>query len=744
MAFGDTPSVYTQEITMTVGELITLRPYEIGLDKSQYDTYEMSDPDAFIVNQGYISNSQWGVFLKQYFYQITALKKGTYTFTVTQHRTDSFTGGDETAIVIYTITVNGFDVTSITLNETEGVVCVGGKKQLEATIEPSYATDPSVTWYSFNDDVATVNDNGLVTGVNEGVSWITATTNDGTNLTAMCKMTVKTAPTSVKLNYMEADVHMHQTLQLNATILPSTAHQEVVWTSSNADVATVSESGLVTPISLGNAIITASTVDGSNKKAMCVITVLPAVATEVHLNQTAAGLKIGQTLQLNATVIPSDASQEVEWKSSNTTVATVNSNGLVTAVNLGDATVTATTKDGTNLSASCEVTVAPEFASNITLNHSSINMHFGETSQLEATITPSDASQTVTWTSSDPSVLSVDDNGLLFAKALGNATVTATTTDGTNLSATCSVTVSHRYTYSNDVDCDGTVTAADITALYDYLLDGDMRYISTSDVNDDGSVNAADITSVYEELLNGSSGSGSGSIVVEYEVNGVKFNMVRVEGGTFLMGATPEQGNEAASNEMPAHEVTLSPYFIGETEVTQELWKAVMGSNPSNHKGDLYPVEKITWYNCSTFVSKLNQMTGKNFRLPTEAEWEYAARGGNKSKGYKYSGSDNLDDVAWNNENSGNVTHEVSTKTPNELGIYDMSGNVWEWCQDILGNYNPDPQTNPTGATSGSYRVFRGGKFNDDTNYCRVSYRAGNYARYSHLSLGVRLALSEE
>ena len=516
VAMGGTPSVYTRDISMTVGENITLRPYEIGFDKSEYDTYELSDPEAFTVSQGYHSNTQWGVYLRQFFYNLTALKKGTFTFTVTQYHTATWSGTDETAIIIYTITVNGINATGITLNETEGVISVGAQRQLVATIEPSYATDPSVSWLSTNESVATVNTSGLVTGKNKGTTWIAATTNDGTNLTAMCKMTVKAAPTSIQLNYSEAEIHLQQPLQLIATILPADAHQEVQWTSSNENVATVDDTGLVTPVALGNAIIYAATTDGSNKRTLCVITVEPAVASNVQLNQTTAGLKIGQTLQLNATITPADASQEVAWTSSAPTVATVSDNGLVTAVSLGDATITATTKDGTNLSASCAVSVAPEFASGISLNQSSVNMHFGESSQLVATITPSDASQEVTWTSSNPSVVIVDEDGLLFAKSLGNATITATTTDGTNLSATCDVVVSRRYSYNNDVNQDGAVTSADVTAIYEYLLTGNMTFISTSDVNDDGAVNAADVTSVYEELLNGTVMNDE---IIEVDVN---------------------------------------------------------------------------------------------------------------------------------------------------------------------------------------------------------------------------------
>lgn len=225
-----------------------------------------------------------------------------------------------------------------------------------------------------------------------------------------------------------------------------------------------------------------------------------------------------------------------------------------------------------------------------------------------------------------------------------------------------------------------------------------------------------------------------------FSVDGVEFKMVFVEGGTFTMGATSEQGKDAYKDEYPTHEVTLSDYYIGETEVTQALWKAVMGSNPSEFKGDNLPVEQVSYNDVKEFITKLNQKTGKTFRLPTEAEWEYAARGGKKSKGYKYSGSNNIDDVAWYYENSNNKTHPVKTKRPNELGIYDMSGNVWEWCSDNYGAYSSSSQTNPTGPSSGSPRVLRGGSWDGSAGGCRVSIRYC-YAP-SYRGLGFRLALA--
>ena len=183
--------------------------------------------------------------------------------------------------------------------------------------------------------------------------------------------------------------------------------------------------------------------------------------------------------------------------------------------------------------------------------------------------------------------------------------------------------------------------------------------------------------------------------ILRFVVEGVSFDMVEVRGGTFRMGATSEQGSDADSDENPVHSVTLSGYYIGKTEVTQALWKAVMGSNPSEFKGDNLPVEYVFWYDCQEFIRKLNALTGQDFRLPTEAEWEFACRGGNNSRGYKYSGSDCIDDVAWYVDNSGSKTHPVATKLPNELGIYDMSGNVDEWCNDWYGYYSRGAQTNP-------------------------------------------------
>ncbi len=237
-----------------------------------------------------------------------------------------------------------------------------------------------------------------------------------------------------------------------------------------------------------------------------------------------------------------------------------------------------------------------------------------------------------------------------------------------------------------------------------------------------------------------SSTSSSGSSTI------AGFDMVYVKGGTFTMGATAEQVSDAESVEKPTHSVTVSDFYIGKYEVTQAQWKAIMGTNPSKWKGDNRPVEKVSWNDVQEFIKKLNAQTGKKFRLPTEAEWEYAARGGNQSKGYKYSGSNNISEVAWYRDNSKSKTHPVGQKRPNELDIYDMCGNVCEWCQDwySISAYSSNSQTNPTGPSSGSYRVLRGGSLLSYSRYCRVSYRGYGTTGDRNYSYGFRLVCLPE
>lgn len=232
-----------------------------------------------------------------------------------------------------------------------------------------------------------------------------------------------------------------------------------------------------------------------------------------------------------------------------------------------------------------------------------------------------------------------------------------------------------------------------------------------------------------------------------YTKNGVTFEMVYVKGGTFTMGATSEQESDVGKDEKPSHLVTLSDYSIGKYEVTQELWQAVMGNNPSSFQGSKRPVERVSWDDCQIFINRLNslfssQLGGKRFALPTEAQWEYAARGGKKSLGYKYAGGNNIDAVAWYEDNGSISTHEVGMKYPNELGLYDMSGNVYEWCQDWYGSYSSSSQSNPTSLLSNSYaRVYRGGSWLNNARDCRILKRCFSVPSESSRYLGFRLVL---
>lgn len=228
-----------------------------------------------------------------------------------------------------------------------------------------------------------------------------------------------------------------------------------------------------------------------------------------------------------------------------------------------------------------------------------------------------------------------------------------------------------------------------------------------------------------------------------FEVNGVKFSMANIVGGTFTMGATSEMdtASYALLDEKPTHRVYLESYAIGTHEVEQELWEAVMGSNPSNDKGKFSPVETVSWDDCQQFIQKLNALTDGHFRLPTEAEWEYACRGGKASKGYRYSGSNNIDEVACYEGNSRGI-NVVCSKKPNELGLYDMSGNVWEWCSDRYGDYTSDDQDNPVGPRAGSQRVLRGGSFGAGAINCRSSARMALLPSQRGSNVGFRLARS--
>lgn len=297
------------------------------------------------------------------------------------------------------------------------------------------------------------------------------------------------------------------------------------------------------------------------------------------------------------------------------------------------------------------------------------------------------------------------------------------------LSATASTVI------QGDVNCDGVVNINDVTLLIDHLLNSSGNDNAADDVNGDGLASISDLTSLIDLLL-----SPTPTQAVTVSVNGVEFVMIPVEGGTFTMGALAEETEYARRNEYPAHEVTLNGYYISQTEVTWEQWLAVSGGDIDSFDGDLHcPVVNMSLFDCAKFVDALTEITGKVFRLPTEAEWEFAARGGSGGVRYRFAGSNDIDLVAWYQDNADDTPHRVATKMPNSLGLYDMTGNVLEWCQDFYGSYDYEPQVNPVGPESGYTNVVRGGAWDLSMTSCHVTcrYSFDPYERIDNLGLRI-------
>ena len=533
-------------------------------------------------------------------------------------------------------------------------------------------------------------------------------------------------PTGINLNNADVELIIGTTFDIIATVAPYNASvKDVDWTTSNPLVATVSD-GTITALAAGECDIIASCLD---KQAICHVIV--ADPTSVTLDETNITIEQTKQVTLTATVLPeSSASQNVTWSTTNALIATVE-DGVVTGVGLGECDIIASYLDK---QAVCHVTVVEPII-DITLVRHHACLRPNHDMLLTPTMSPWPTDLIVT--SSNPMVAAARlINGKIQVVGLteGITMIIVGSIDGKAIPDTCTVSV---HSELGDVNCDGFVNISDLTHLIDLLL-GDESISFNSDkgdVNEDGYVNISDVTHLIDNILRGVNFSPLENET--FTVNGVSFTMVGVKGGTFSMGATSEQGwGDPSSEERPAHKVTLSSYSIGQTEVTQELWVAVMGYNPSSftsangYSDNLQrPVEHVSWYDCKTFITKLNELTDLTFRLPTEAEWEYAARGGNRSQQYKYAGSNSINDVAWYYVNAGDQSsvsygpHTVGTKASNELDLYDMSGNVAEWCQDWKGSYSSAAQINPTGPESGSARVVRGGGYNAEARYCRVSTR---------------------
>ena len=289
--------------------------------------------------------------------------------------------------------------------------------------------------------------------------------------------------------------------------------------------------------------------------------------------------------------------------------------------------------------------------------------------------------------------------------------------------------------------------SSDNTLVIDeQLMDGGNKEGHDINVDKETRIENKEIAFDEKELKNKDEASDKKNKKVPKEIKNpilinLLSNMIKIEGGTFMMGASSEQGSDAYPDERPIHKVAVSSFYLCRYEVTQEEWEAVMGNNPSMFNSLKKPVEQVSWEDCQVFIRKLNALTGKEFRLPTEAEWEFAARGGNSSRGFKYAGDNKIDDVAWYDGNSDNETHDVGTKKPNELGLYDMTGNIWEWCNDWYDSYTSNSLINPQGPFSGSEKVRRGGGYRSQARLSRISYRFSFSPGMRSDNVGLRLAL---
>ena len=464
--------------------------------------------------------------------------------------------------------------------------------------------------------------------------------------------------------------------------------------------------------------------------------------TGVYLNTVDITLAPGYSYPLIVSVEPENANQAVTWASTDPTIASVDYTGRVTAIYSGVVNITATTISGGQV-AICVVTVDAESGplSAVAIEPGTIRLQPEENVTLTPLFFPSNANdKLVSWHSSADDVATVLD-GVVTAHAIGIAEITVTANDG-GFTATSIVLVGDPPT---SITLNKTTLVLPISERKEALVVSVAPVNAISNVAWSSNNTAVATVSAAGEVTALSAGVATitaitvdGGIVETCQVTVIPLEMVYVQGGSFIMGS-----DVGSSDERPLHQVTLGSFCIGKYPVTQELWETVMRHNPSHfRKGSNFPVETVSWNDAQTFITELNNITGLNFRLPTEAEWEFAARGGVQSQGYVFSGGASIDEVGWFfNSSSSLSTHPVGTKAPNELGIYDMSGNVSEWCSDWYGSYTASAKNNPTGPAQGSHRILRGGGWAVAANQCRVSHRAFDRPFASANWYGLRLAL---
>ena len=635
----------------------------------------------------------------------------------------------------------------------------------------TYANEAIVT-YEGEGDAIEVTTDGVVRAIQPGTARVYAHSNLSKDKSAPCLVTVTDSPVqviSISLDKGSMTIEKGQTMALYATVNPSDAEYTISWSTSDPSVATVKKDSnnqhkaMVTACGKGSATITAA-ISGTDKKAKCSVTVT-ITPTSIQMPQRNYALYVGEKMTVEPVVEPEGADYSLSWKSNDPDVAIVNpSTGEVTARTVGTARITATIV-GTNLSDYYNVNVdKPTLTLSATPSGGVVN----KATRVKLIANDSEASIWYTLDGSAPK----ENTSILYDSPIAINQSVKIKAIATHPDYNNSDVLTQEYvvrTAPGDVNEDSETNIADINAIITVILDGYSNQLDflLADVNNDDEVNIADINMVIDVILN----PNNYRLDVEtFVANGVEFNMIYVEGGTFTMGTNPEPNDDWDPDDWeeyedpnedthPAHTVTVSSFQMGETEVTQELWEAVMGSNPSHYKGENgygdthdRPVENVSWYDCQEFIKKLNAITGKNFRLPTEAEWEFAARGGNKGDGHK-----DISGGGWFFDYDEWYAHSPSTFAEyyrpvsvgwscNELDIYDMSGNVSEWCNDWYGSYSAHPQVNPIGPITGENRVIRGPSFEDfsqNNDDFEGIIRRYDDPTYKGWWIGLRLVLSD-
>jgi uncharacterized protein YjdB len=591
------------------------------------------------------------------------------------------------------------------------------------------------------------------------------------------------ASTSVSLNKSSINLVVGADETLIATITPANAYKAVGWASSNYAVATVASNGTVIGLGAGTATITVITLNGG-KTASCIVNVNTVPVTGVSLNKSSLSLVVGATEPLVPTVMPANATDKtITWKSSNTSVATVSNTGMVSGISVGSATITVTTSNG-GKTASCTVTVNPVRVTGVTMNKTSTAMLVDGNETLTYTIRPANATnKNVTWSSSNTSVATVSNSGLVTGVSAGTADIIVITADG-GYNHGCTVTVSASVVNVTGVSLDktsaSTAVASTVTLIPTIVPTNSTNQSVTwssnntavATVSNSGLVTGVSAGTATITVTTSNAGKTASCTVIVYQA----FSMVWIPGGTFTMGS-PTSEPDRFSYETQ-HQVTLTKgFYMGKYPVTQTQYQAVIGSNPSSFftssGGDNpanRPVERVSWYDAIVFCNKLSMSEGlspayrisgntdpaawgsvptnssttwdavtivagsNGYRLPTEAQWEYACRAGTTtpfSTGNNITTSQaNYDgNFPYNNNAKGEYrqrTTPVGSFAPNSWGLYDMHGNVLEWCWDWFGTYASGAQTDPTGAVSGDVRVLRGGSWNGSGRILRSAFRSYN------------------